>query len=71
MKTMGQSESRWRGWTWLALILLGIAGAWLVAYMTCWGAVSFSDSTLYILSVRSLLAGRGPGIPGPGELSSR
>ncbi len=66
MKTMGQSESRWRGWTWLALILLGIAGAWLVAYMTRWGAVSFSDSTLYILSARSLLAGRGLGIPGPG-----
>jgi 4-amino-4-deoxy-L-arabinose transferase-like glycosyltransferase len=50
----------------LAFALLGLVGAFAMIYSTRWGAIVYSDSTAYILSARSLLAGKGLGIPTPG-----
>ncbi len=49
----------------LAFGLLGLVGAFAIIYSTRWGAIVYSDSTAYILSARSLLAGKGLGIPTP------
>ena len=48
------------------IVLMGLAGAMVIVYATRWGAIVYSDATEYILSARSLLAGKGLGIPGPG-----
>jgi len=50
----------------LIFVVMGLAGAIVIAYSTNWGAIVFSDAAEYILSARSLLAGKGLGIPGPG-----
>lgn len=59
-------EQKWDTLPWIAFGLLSLAGAGLIIYSTVWGAVVYSDSTVYILSARSLLEGKGLGIPGPG-----
>jgi hypothetical protein len=51
---------------WIALFLVGLAGAIFVVYITRWGAIAYSDSINYVLTARNLLSGKGLGIPGPG-----
>jgi hypothetical protein len=50
----------------LSFMLLALLGGFAILYSTRWGAIVYSDSTAYILSARSLLAGKGLGIPTPG-----
>jgi hypothetical protein len=51
---------------WMAFGLLSLAGAFFITYSTVWGAIVYSDSVTYLLSARSLMEGKGLGIPGPG-----
>jgi hypothetical protein len=51
-----KSISRTQISTWI-IILIGLTGSIAIIYSTPWGAWAFSDSTEYIVSARSFLAG--------------
>jgi len=63
---MNLRNRKWDCPAWIIFGLMGLAGSLVVAYCTAWGATVYSDATEYILSARSLLDGKGLGIPGPG-----
>ena len=63
---MNLRKRKWDCPAWIIFGLMGLAGSLVIAYCTAWGATVYSDATEYILSARSLLAGKGLGIPGPG-----
>ncbi len=49
----------------VGILLISIMGSLGIVYATKWGPWAYSDSTEYIVSARSLLAGRGLGLPSP------
>jgi hypothetical protein len=63
---MSLQEQKQLALPWITFGLISLAGAFLIAYSTTWGTIVYSDSTVYILSARSLLEGKGLGIAGPG-----
>jgi hypothetical protein len=51
--------------TFVSILLISLAGSFVILYSTKWGPWVFSDSTEYIVSARNLLAGHGLGLYGP------